>query len=130
MRWLNLAEVLDLHRQLIEQNGGSPGIRDLGLLEASLAQPWQTFGGMDHYPDFLQKVACLGFSLIQNHPFIDGNKRIGHAAMEVVMLLNGMELVAGVDESEAVVLKIATGALDRESLARWLAEHQVSCSDD
>ena len=68
MRWLNLAEVLDLHRQLIEQSGGSPGIRDLGLLEASLAQPWQTFGGMDLYPEFLQKVACLGFSLIQNHP--------------------------------------------------------------
>jgi death-on-curing protein len=128
MRWLSLAEVLDLHRQLIEQSGGSPGIRDLGLLEASLAQPWQTFGGIYLYPEFLQKVACLGFSLIQNHPFVDGNKRIGHAAMEVLMLLNGMELMASVDESEAVVLKIATGALGRESLARWLAEHQVPSS--
>jgi death-on-curing protein len=98
------------------------------LLEASLAQPWQTFGGIDLYPEFLQKVACLGFSLIQNHPFVDGNKRIGHAAMEVLMLLNGMELMASVDESEAVVLKIATGALGRESLARWLAEHQVPSS--
>jgi death-on-curing protein len=125
MRWLNLAEVLNLHRQLIEQSGGSSGIRDLGLLEASLAQPWQTFGGIDLYPEFLQKVACLGYSLIQNHPFIDGNKRIGHAAMDVVMLLNGVELVAGVDESEAIVLQIATGALHREGLARWLAEHQV-----
>ena len=128
MRWLSLAEVLDLHRQLIEQSGGSPGIRDLGLLEASLAQPWQTFGGIDLYPEFLQKVACLGFSLIQNHPFVDGNKRIGHAAMEVVMLLNGMELMASVDESEPVVLKIATGAFGRESLARWLTEHQVPSS--
>ena len=63
MRWLNLAEVLDLHRQLIEQSGGSPGIRDLGLLEASLAQPWQTFGGIDLDPEFLQKVACLGYGL-------------------------------------------------------------------
>lgn len=85
---------------------------------------------MDLYPEFLRKIACLGFSLIQNHPFIDGNKRTGHAAMEVVMLLNGVELVAGVDESEAVVLKITTGALDRESLARWLAEHQVPSSGD
>ena len=67
----------------------------------------------------------MGYSLIQNHPFIDGNKRIGHAVMDVVMLLNGVELVAGVDESEAIVLKIATGALHREGLARWLAEHQV-----
>ena len=64
MRWLNLAEVLDLHRQLIEQNGGSPGIRDLGLLEASLAQPWQTFGGMDLYPDFLQGTSNNRDSLV------------------------------------------------------------------
>lgn len=80
-------------------------------MEASLAQPWQTFGGIDLYPEFLQKVACLGFSLIQNHPFVDGNKRIGHAAMEVVMVLNGLELVISVDEAEAAVLKVATGPL-------------------
>lgn len=86
MRWSNLVEVLDLHRQLIEQSGGSPGIRDLGLLEASLGQLWQTFGGINLYPEFLQKVACLGFLLIQKYHFIDGNKCIDHAAMEVVML--------------------------------------------
>jgi len=124
MRWLNLAEVLELHRQLIAQSGGSPGIRDLNLLEASLAQPWQTFGGIDLYPEFLQKVACLGFSLIQNHPFVDGNKRIGHAAMEVVMVLNGLELMVSVNEAEAAVLKVATGSLDRDGLAQWLAQHQ------
>ncbi|MEB3207546.1 MAG: Fic family protein [Synechococcus sp.] len=126
MRRLNLAEVLDLHHQWIAQSGGSPGIRDPGLLEALLGQPWQTFGGVDLYPEFLQKVACLGFSLIQNHFFIDGKLRIGPAAMEVVMVLNGVELVADVDESEAVVLRIATSVLDREGLARWLAKHQVS----
>ncbi|MBM5807539.1 MAG: type II toxin-antitoxin system death-on-curing family toxin [Cyanobacteria bacterium M_surface_10_m2_179] len=130
MRWLTLAEILELHRQLIEQSGGSPGIRDLGLLEASLAQPWQTFGGVDLYPEFLQKVACLGFSLIQNHPFVDGNKRIGHAAMEVVMVLNGLELLVDVDQSESVVLRIATGGLDRQCLAEWLDAHQSSDSSE
>lgn len=83
MRWLSLAEVLELHRRLILQSGGSSGLRDLGLLEASLAQPNQTFGGIDLYQGLTAKAACLGFSLIQNHPFVDGNKRIGHAAMEL-----------------------------------------------
>lgn len=107
MRWLTLAEVLDLHRRLIEQSGGRAGLRDLGLLEASLAQPRQTFGGADLYPGLVAKAAALGFSLIQNHPFIDGNKRVGHAAMEVSLLLNGSELVATTDESEAIVLTVA-----------------------
>jgi death-on-curing protein len=85
MRWLQLAEVLELHRRLIDQSGGMAGIRDLGLLEASLAQPRQTFGGIDLYPELIEKAAALGFSLIQNHPFVDGNKRIGHAAMEITL---------------------------------------------
>ena len=68
MRWLQLAEVLELHRRLIDQSGGTAGIRDLGLLEASLAQPRQTFGGIDLYPELIEKAAALGFSLIQNHP--------------------------------------------------------------
>lgn len=125
MRWLNLAEVLELHSNLIQQSGGSPGIRDLGLLEAALAQPLQTFGGIDLYPHFLLKVACLGFSLIQNHPFVDGSKRIGHAAMEVVMILNGLELSADVDDAEAVVLGVATGLIDRDALMDWLEGHQI-----
>jgi prophage maintenance system killer protein len=82
MRWLSLSEVLILHRRLIEQSGGTTGLRDLGLLEASLAQPRQSFAGIDLYPELSDKAACLGYSLIQNHPFIDGNKRVGHAAME------------------------------------------------
>jgi death-on-curing protein len=84
MRWLSLAEVLELHRLLIEQSGGMPGLRDLGLLEASLAQPHQSFGGVDLYPGLNGKAAALGFSLIQNHPCVDGNKRIGHAALNAI----------------------------------------------
>ena len=125
MRWLTLAEVLALHRQLIEQSGGSEGLRDLGLLESALAQPWQSFAGDDLYPGFWDKVACLGFSLIQNHPFVDGNERIGHAAMEVVMVLNGFQLVVDVDEAERLVLSVAEGAVDRSALSQWLVKHQA-----
>jgi len=129
MRWLTLAEVLDLHRRLIEQSGGRAGLRDLGLLEASLAQPRQTFGGADLYPGLVAKAAALGFSLIQNHPFIDGNKRVGHAAMEVLLLLNGSELVATTDESEAIVLTVARGELDRAGFIDWPKVHQRRLSD-
>ena len=104
MRWLSLAEVLELHRRLMEQTGGLQGLRDLGLLEASLALPHQTFDGHDLYPGQIAKAAALGFSLIQNHPFVDGNKRIGHAAMEITLVLNGIELAASMDDAETVVV--------------------------
>ena len=129
MRWLTLAEVLDLHRRLIEQSGGRAGLRDIGLLEASLAQPRQTFGGTDLYPGVVAKAAALGFSLIQNHPFIDGNKRVGHAAMEVSLLLYGVELVATTDESESVVLAVASGELDRAGFIAWALAHQRCMSE-
>jgi death-on-curing protein len=124
MRWLTLAEVLSLHRRLIGQSGGLPGLRDLGLLEASLAQPRQSFAGVDLYPSLTDQAAALGFSLIQNHPFVDGNKRIGHAAMEITLLLNGFELRADVDESEAVILAVASGQMDRSAFTRWVQDHQ------
>lgn len=92
MRYLSLAEVAELHRLLIEAFGGSHGIRDLGALESALAQPRMSFGGEDLYPTVVEKVAALGFTLVQNHPFLDGNKRVGHAAMETFLVLNGFEL--------------------------------------
>ncbi|MEL7246581.1 MAG: Fic family protein, partial [Cyanobacteria bacterium J06573_2] len=83
IRYLVLIEVIELHRQIIEQSGGALGIRDLGALESALAQPYMTFGGEELYPKLVDKASAIGFSLVMNHPFIDGNKRIGHAAMEV-----------------------------------------------
>ncbi len=76
MRYLKLKEVIDLHHQVVEQSGGSLGIRDLGALESAVAQPLMSFGGEDLYPTLEDKAAALGFSLVMNHPFIDGNKRI------------------------------------------------------
>jgi death on curing protein len=120
MRYLSLKEVLELHRLLIEQTGGMSGVRDIGLLESAIAQPLMSFGGEELYPTIIEKAAALGFSLIKNHPFNDGNKRIGHAALETFLVLNGYELNAGVDEQEQVILKVAASELGREEFTEWL----------
>ena len=94
-------------------------------MESAVAQPEATFGGEELYPDLASKAAALGHSLIQNHPFVDGNKRIGHAAMEVFLLLNGHEIDASVDEQEQVIIQVASGKVSRIELGEWLREHVV-----
>jgi death-on-curing protein len=91
MRYLTLEEVLDLHALVLQQSGGMPGIRDPNALDSAIAQPAMAFGGHDLYPNIADKAAALAFSLVMNHPFFDGNKRIGHAAMETFLVLNGHE---------------------------------------
>lgn len=107
------------------QTGGLMGIRDLNALESALAQPRATFGGVDLYPTAVDKASALGFCLIQNHPFTDGNKRIGHAAMETFLVLNGLEIDAPVDEQEQLILDVASGKMEREELTKWLRAHVV-----
>jgi death on curing protein len=123
MRYLTLGEVVELHQQILAATGGASGIRDLGLLESALAQPKATFGGTDLHATLIDKAAALGFSLVANHAFLDGNKRVGHAAMEVFLLLNGLEIDALVDEQERTMLAVAAGMLDRQQLASWLTTH-------
>jgi len=123
MRYLALAEVVDLHRRLLEATGGAAGIRDLGALEAALAQPRMTLAGSDVYPALVEKAAALCFSLVGNHPFVDGNKRVGHAAMETFLVLNGAEIDATLDEQERIMLDLATGRVDRGQLTDWLRQH-------
>lgn len=100
MRYLTVNEVLDIYREVMRQSGEAMGIRDLGALESAIAQPRMTFGGDELYPTIAEKAAALGFSLIQNHPFVDGNKRTGHAAMEAFLVLNGYEIEASVEEQQ------------------------------
>ncbi|NEP20267.1 MAG: type II toxin-antitoxin system death-on-curing family toxin [Leptolyngbya sp. SIO4C1] len=126
MRYLTLIEILELHRRIIEQSGGASGIWDTGLLESAIAQPRMTFGGEDLYPSLLEKAAALGFSIIMNHPFVDGNKRTGHAATETFLVLNGVEINASVDEQERVVLAIASGKLEREAFVEWLQRNTTA----
>ena len=120
-----LAEVLRLHLRLIEQSGGSPGVRDKGLLESALAQPAAAFGGADLYPTLEEKAAALCFGLVRNHPFVDGNKRIGHAAAVLFLKLNGREFAADVDDAERTILALADGSLSREELTAWVRAHAV-----
>ena len=128
MRYLSLSEVLDLHERVIAISGGTRGVRDLGLLESAVNQPRLTFDGSDLYPDIVSKAAALCHSLVMNHPFIDGNKRVGHAAMETFLMLNGREIDACVDEQEHVILALAAGKLRREELTSWLSGHTTEAS--
>ena len=123
MRYLTLGEVVDLHRAVIETTGGASGIRDLGALESALARPRASFGGVDLHTSLTDKAAVLCFSLVNNHPFVDGNKRLGHAATETFLMLNGSEIDASVDEQERLMLDLASGRLTREHLAAWLVAH-------
>lgn len=120
MRYLTLAEVLSLHRRIIEESGGATGARDLRSAESAVLQPQMAFEGKDLYPTIESKATALCFSLVMNHPFADGNKRIGHAAMEVFLVLNGFELLADVDDSERTMIALASGELSREELLDWV----------
>ncbi len=124
-RFLSLAEVLDLYGRVLAAGGGSSAIRDLGALGSALAQPRATFDDVDLYATLIDKAAALGFSLIRNHPFVDGNKRIGHAALEVFLVLNGQQLDAPVDDAERVILGVAAGTIGREEFAAWIRERLV-----
>ncbi len=123
MRLLALAEVIELHRRILEQSGGAPGLRDLAALQSAVAQPLMTYGAEDLYPTVEEKASALCFSLVRNHPFVDGNKRVGHAALDTMLVLNGLELEADVDDAERVMLDMAAGKLQREDLLRWVQGH-------
>jgi death-on-curing protein len=123
MRYLTLAEVVELHELVLEAAGGAAGVRDLGGLESALAQPKASFEGQDLHQTLVEKAAALCFSLVQNHPFVDGNKRTAHAAMETFLVLNGNEIEASVDEQERVMIEISAGRVQRAQLVEWLQDH-------
>jgi death-on-curing protein len=112
--------VLLLHQRIVEQSGGAFGIRDRAALDSALSQPKMTFEGKDLYPSLEEKAAALCYSLVNNHPFIDGNKRVGHAAMEIFLIINGYEIFADVAEQERIMLNLASGKMDRKDLLSWL----------
>ena len=125
MKFLSFFQILELHRQIIAQSGGSLGIRDIGALESALAQPKMTFDKKELYQTLQEKAAALAFSLSSNHPSVDGNKRVAHAAMEVFLFLNGHEISAPVDEQEELFLKLANGKLTRQELSEWLKRKAI-----
>jgi death-on-curing protein len=122
MRYLTLGEVVALHRAVIESAGGATGLRDLAALQSAIAQPRATFDGVDLHPTITAKAAALASSLALNRPFVDGNS-VAHAAMEVFLTLNGLELRATIDEQESLFLSLAEGRFSRPELQAWLQEH-------
>ena len=123
MRHLTLGEVIALHRAIVASSGGADGLRDLGALESAIAQPKATFDSVDLYPSLVEKASALGHGLAMNHAFLDGNKRIAHAAMATALDLNGWSIEASVDEQERVMLDLASGNVSRLELTAWLTTH-------
>ncbi len=123
MRSLTIAEILEAYQRIMQQTGGLIAIRDFGALESALAQPHMTFSGNELYPGIAEKAAALGFSLIQNHPFADGNKRTGHAAMAMFLAINGYKINASIDEQTKIIMSVAAGKIDRDDFMEWLSSH-------
>ena len=117
-------QVLILHKQLIDEYGGSPGVRDENLLESALETPFQSFGGEELYPSIQAKAARLCYGLVKNHSMVDGNKRIGAHAMLVFLALNGRELEYTQKELSDIILEIAAGSKECDDLLQWIIEHE------
>ena len=121
---LSKEQVILLHQRLIETTGGSTGIRDEGMLESALSNPFQSFGDVELYPSIQAKAAQLCFGIVKNHPMIDGNKRLGTHVMLVFMTLNGYELLYTQQELSNTILDLAAGKIGFETILQWIISHQ------
>ena len=120
---LSLDDVTALHSKLIDKSGGIDGVRDTHLLDQSINSPFHTFGGQYLYPTMEAMAAHLGFSLIKNHPFLDGNKRIGILAMMVFLKINGSSITCTDDELESLGWGLADGSISEPELLNWITSH-------
>ncbi|MBX9581641.1 MAG: type II toxin-antitoxin system death-on-curing family toxin [Gemmataceae bacterium] len=123
MIYLTTDEVIRLQAWIIQQSGGRPGILDRGKIDSAVELPKAGFGGQEFYPTLAEKAAAIGFSLACNYGSVDGNKRIGHAALETFLVLNGHELTAGVDEQEDVFLRLADHKMARDEFTDWVRRY-------
>ena len=119
--------IIDIHAELINEIGGSHGVRDGNLLDMSVNSSFQTFGGDDLYITLIDKAAHLVFSLIKNHPFFDGNKRIGVTAMIVFLKSNNLEIDCTNDELAELGLGLADGSYDESYAKEWIKNHISNC---
>jgi death-on-curing protein len=122
---LTKEQVLLLHKCIYDRYGGSYGVRDEGLLDSALESPFQTFAGQDLYPDDMDKIVRFGYGLIGNHPFHDGNKRIGALALLTLLELNGYKVESTNKEFADIIYAVASGSegKDYEELLNWVKEH-------
>lgn len=125
MKYLTIKQIKQLHSELIRETGGSDGLRDEGLLESAVYAPLQTFDGEALYPSIQQKAAKLGTGLIQNHPFVDGNKRTGIHVMLVFLAVNGIVLSYTQADLIQVGLALADSKMDDVQLLQWIVTHEL-----
>lgn len=118
-------KVLLLHKLLTEETGGEPNIRDTDLLNSALESAFQTFDGVELYPSKEEKGARLGFSLISNHAFVDGNKRIGMYVLLAFLEVNGIRIDPSVDDVARVGLAVASGEMDYDDLLQWIYDNKI-----
>ena len=118
-----ISDVLQIHESLIENFGGSNGIRDFSALESAISRPFQTFDQTELYPTVIEKAACLVESLLNNHPFVDGNKRTGYTVMRLFLIKNGLDIDASQEQKYDFVMNIAVGKTDNTSIVKWLSDN-------
>ena len=126
---ISVQETEALHTTLIEKFGGSKGIRDAGALESALLRPFQSFGGTDLYPGVLEKASALIESILNNHPFIDGNKRTGYVLTVLFLLSYNYELIAGEGAKYEFVIDVASGSLRYDQILEWIQKHTLRTSN-
>lgn len=126
--YLTVEQVLFIHMRLIAETGGGAGVRDLDLLASAVGRPQASFGSQDLYPDLHHKAAALLDSLVRNHPFVDGNKRVGIAAAGLFLLRNGLRLTASNAELEQFTLQVARSEASLEQMVAWLKRNSIAAS--
>ena len=125
MRILSKSQIIAIHNMLIADTGGIEGIRDETLLDSAIAAPFQTFGEQELLPSTQQKAARLGYGIIMNHPFVDGNKRSGAHIMLLLLEINGIVLEYTQEELYGIILSVASRDVEYEALLRWVLDHEI-----
>lgn len=121
--FLKIKNVIIFHEKIIKETGGSEGIRDRGLIESALNRPFMTYDGKDLYPSIIEKISVIGHSLISNHGFVDGNKRIGVAAMVIMLKMNNVKVCYTQQELINLGLRTAEGYMKEKDILNWIKEH-------
>lgn len=117
---IDIQDVIRIHEILIDNFGGSKGIRDRGLLESAISRPFQTFDKVDLYSNPVDKASALIESVLINHPFVDGNKRIGYVLMRLLLMESGFDIIATEEEKYDFVIKIAEGKYHHPEIIEWI----------
>jgi death on curing protein len=123
IRVLSIENIIIFHEKIIKETGGSPGVRDIGLIESAISRPFITYDGRDLYPSIIEKIAVIAHSLIGNHGFIDGNKRIGVAVLLILIKMNNISISYTQQELIDLGLKTAEGIMKEKDILNWIETH-------